>query len=85
MDTHTIVYQNKEYIATTIPHIFIDNPNQWIVIAEESLNGVLYDDVNGYPDKEAQNIDEKIYGFVDKALFQFDFDEFLKKIKEVLD
>ena len=85
LNTFTITYKRKEYIAAEIPHIFINKTDERIIIGSHSLNVALYDDERGYPDAEAQYIDEQIYAFIDDDFFNLSYNDFIKKAKKYLD
>ena len=50
-----------------------------------SLNVALYDDERGYPDAEAQYVDEQIYAFIDDDFFKLNYNDFIQKAKQYLD
>ena len=85
LETFTINYHGKEYPATIIPHIFINKSEEKIIIGAHSLNVALYDEDQGYPDDEAQFIDEKIYAFMDDDFFYLGYEDFLDKARKYLD
>lgn len=84
-ETFTITYHGKEYIATDIPHIFINNLDESIIIAAHSLNVALYDDEKGYTDEKARYIDEKIYAFIDDDFFRLSKADFIEQCRRRLD
>ncbi len=55
------------------------------MIGSHSLNIALYDDKNGYQDSTAEAIDEQIYAYLDDQYFSLDDNDFLSKVKELLD
>jgi hypothetical protein len=85
LNTFTITYKRKEYIAAEIPHIFINKTDERIIIGSHSLNVALYDDERGYPDAEAQYVDEQIYAFIDDDFFKLNYNDFIQKAKQYLD
>ena len=85
LPTFTITYKQKEYPAVEIPNLFINSPDEMIIIAAHSLNIELFDDENGYPDSEARYIDEQIYAFINDNYFKLGYNEFVKKARLLLD
>lgn len=84
LDTISISYKGKDYTAAVIPDIFTSG-NQSVLIGSHSLGVALYDDDKGYIDGEAREIDERIYAFVDDELFALCLEEFIARIKVLLD
>lgn len=84
LDTISISYKGKDYTAAVIPDIFTSG-NQSVLIGSHSLGVALYDDDKGYIDVEAREIDERIYAFVDDELFALCLEEFIARIKVLLD
>ena len=80
----TLKYNGNNYTVALIPDVFSRNTDM-ITIGSESLNCVIYDDENGYPDEDARRIDEQIYAYVDDVFFKLNKSTFIAKVKEVLD
>ncbi len=83
-DTISISYKGKAFLAAYIPDIFTGD-NQKLLIGSHSLNVSLYDDDKGYVDDDARIIDEQIYAFVDDIFFSLSLEEFIDKVKILLD
>lgn len=84
LDTISISYKGKGYTAAVIPDVFTSG-NQSVLIGSHSLGVALYDDDKGYIDEMAREIDEQIYAFVDDELFALSLEEYIVRIKELLD
>ena len=84
LDAISISYRGKDYTAVVIPDVFT-SVYQSVLIGSHSLGVALYDDDRGYVDDTAREIDEKIYAFVDDELFALRLEEFIVRIKELLD
>lgn len=84
LDAILISYRGKDYTAAVIPDVFT-SVYQSVLIGSHSLGAALYDDDRGYVDDTAREIDEKIYAFVDDELFALRLEEFIVRIKELLD
>ncbi|SDN97600.1 hypothetical protein SAMN04487900_10670 [Prevotella communis] len=81
---NTIVYDGKEYLVADIPDVITGSESR-LSIGSHSLNIALYDDVNGFQDGTAKEIDEQIYAYIDDEYFSLEDIEFLSKVKEFLD
>lgn len=84
LDTISISYSGKDYTAAVIPDVFMSG-NISIIIGAHSLGVALYDDDRGYVNEMAREIDEQIYAFVDDELFALSLEEFIGRIKILLD
>ena len=84
LETISIAYNGKDYTAAVIPDVFMSG-NQCIIIGSHSLGVALYDDDRGYYDDTARVIDEQIYAFADDELFALRLEEFIERIKVLLD
>lgn len=84
LDAISISYRGKDYTAAVIPDVFT-SVYQSVLIGSHSLGAALYDDDRGYVDDTAREIDENIYAFVDDELFALRLEEFIVRIKELLD
>ena len=84
LETISISYKGKDYTAAVIPDVFTSG-NQNVLIGSHSLGVALYDDGKGYVDGEAREIDERIYAFVDDGLFALCLEEFIARVKALLD
>lgn len=84
LDTISIPYKGKYYLAAFIPDIFTGE-NQRLLIGSHSLDVALYDDNKGYFDDEARKIDEQIYAFVDDEYFSLSSEKFIDSAKVLLD
>ena len=84
LETDTIEYGGREYVCAWIPDVFGEMCDN-ICIGCHSLNDALYDEEEGYPDDEAQMIDEGIYAFIDDEYFKLSYEGFIKKVKKYLD
>lgn len=84
LEVFQISYRNRNYNAAIIPNVFTDN-NERIIIGCHSLDSALFDVEKGYPDNEAQYIDESIYAFLDDEYFILSCEEFVKIAKKYLD
>ncbi len=84
LDTISISYKGKDYTAAVIPDVFTSS-NQSILIGSHPLGVALYDDDKGYVDEEARECDERIYAFVDDELFALCLEDFIVRIKVLLD
>lgn len=83
LDTISISYSGKDYIAAVIPDVS-KSGNKSIIIGYHSLGVVLYDD-RGYVNEMAREIDEQIYAFVDDEIFALILEEFIGRKKILLD
>ena len=81
---NTIVYDRKEYLVADIPDVITGSKSR-LLIGSHSLNISLYDDEKGYQDSIAKAIDEQIYAYLDDMYFSLEDNEFLSKVKELLD
>jgi len=81
---NTIVYGGKEYQVADIPDVITGSESR-LLIGSHSLNIALYDDEKGYQDSTAEGIDEQIYAYMDDQFFSLDENDFLSKVKELLD
>lgn len=84
LETISISYNGKDYTAAVIPDVFTSG-NQSLLIGSHSLGVALYDDDRGYVGDTAREIDEQIYAFVDDELFALRSEEFIVRIKALLD
>ena len=84
LETISISYNGKDYTAAVIPDVFTSG-DQSLLIGSHSLGVALYDDDRGYVGDTAREIDEQIYGFVDDELFALRLEEFIERIKVLLD
>ena len=84
LDTISISYKGKYYSVAVIPDVFTSG-YQSVLIGSHSLGVDLYDDDRGYFDEMAREIDERIYAFVDDKLFALNLEEFISRIKVLLD
>lgn len=84
LKVNTIVYNGKEYLVADIPDV-INGSESRLLIGSHSLNIALYDDEKGYNDSTAKAIDEQIYAYLDDKHFSLEENEFLPKVKELLD
>ena len=84
LKVNTIVYNGKEYLVADIPDVINGNVSR-LLIGSHSLNIALYDDEKGYNDSTAKVIDEQIYAYLDDKYFSLEENEFLSKVKELLD
>lgn len=81
---NTIVYEGKDYLVADIPDVIAGGESR-LLIGSHSLNIALYDDEKGYQDSTAEEIDEQIYAYLDDQYFSLDDNDFLSKVKELLD
>jgi hypothetical protein len=81
---NTIAYNGKEYLVADIPDV-ITGSEPRLLIGSHSLDIALYDDEKGYLDRTAEAIDEQIYAYLDDPYFSLGENDFLSKIKELLD
>lgn len=81
---NAIAYDGKEYLVADIPDVITGSASR-LLIGSHSLNIALYDDEKGYKDNIAERIDEQIYAYLDDKLFSLDSNDFLSKVKELLD
>lgn len=81
---NTIVYEGKDYLVADIPDVITGGESR-LLIGSHSLNIALYDDEKGYQDSTAEEIDEQIYAYLDDQYFSLDDNDFLSKVKELLD
>lgn len=81
---NTIIYDGKEYLVADIPDV-ISNSDYRLLIGSHTLNIALYDDKKGYQNRIANEIDEQIYAYLDDQFFSLDENDFLYKVKELLD
>ena len=81
---NTIVYDGKEYLVADIPDVITGSESR-LLIGSHSLNIALYDDEKGYNDSTAKAIDEQIYAYLDDKYFSLEENEFLSRVKELLD
>ena len=84
LETISISYNGKDYTAAVIPDVFTSG-DQSLLIGSNSLGVALYDDDRGYVGDTAREIDEQIYAFVDDELFALRLEEFIERIKVLLD
>lgn len=84
LETISISYNGKDYTAAVIPDVFTSG-DQSLLIGSHSLGVALYDDDRGYVGDTAREIDEQIYAFVDDELFALRLEEFIERIKVLLD
>lgn len=84
VQVNTLKYNDKEYQIVDIPDVFSKSKRR-LLIGSQSLNIALYDDEKGYHDKTAEEIDEKIYAYLDDHFFLREESEFLDKVQELLD
>lgn len=84
MNLESINYKGVNYIVVTIPNVFYDS-DEPLILGSESLNKALYDNNNGYQDKEAIWIDESIYAYMDDKYFNLNEASFIEKAKSFLD
>lgn len=82
---YTYNYCGKDYLIAEIPDVFTHQDGKFILIGPQSLNKVLYNDEDGYTDKKALRVDEQIYAFVDDTFFKLPLDQFIDRIKRLLD
>lgn len=80
----TIAYDEKKYPVADIPDVIFGRDSR-LLIGSYSLSIALYDDEKGYPDRTAEGIDEKIYAYLDDQYFSLEDNDFLSKVKELLD
>lgn len=83
LSTYSIVYDDKEYVCAVIPGKVVDFDYD-ICIGCSSLNHALYDEDNGYPDYEAQILDETIWGFLPENYFNLSYKEFVNEVRRNL-
>ena len=81
---NTIIYDGKEYLVADIPDVITGSESR-LLIGSHSLNTALYDDEKGYLDYIAEAIDEQIYAYLDDTYFSLEDNDFLSKVKELLD
>ena len=81
---YTIAYAGKEYLVADIPDVITDSDSR-LLIGAHSLNIALYDDEKGYQNSTAERIDEKIYAYLDDQFFSLEDNDFMSKVKELLD
>ena len=81
---YTIAYNGKEYLVADIPDVITGSEFR-LLIGSHSLNNAIYDDGKGYQDSTAKAIDEQIYAYMDDKYYSFEDNEFLSKVKELLD
>ena len=84
LTTYSIRFHDKSYVCAYIPGEILDWDECEVCIACESLNDVLYDEEKGYPDYEAQKLDETIWGFLPDEDFQLSYREFSQKVRQNL-
>jgi hypothetical protein len=80
----TIKYKGRNYPIAIIPDVFC-NKEREIIIGSNSLNNALYNEEEGYPDKEAEYLDEQIYAFMDEEYFNLSLDDFISVTKRYID
>lgn len=80
----TFVYKGKEYLVADVPDV-ISGSESRLLIGSQTLNNALYDDEKGYQDAAAERIDEQIYAYLDDLYFSLEDNDFLSKVKELLD
>ncbi|MBO7067390.1 MAG: hypothetical protein J6W52_01745 [Bacteroidaceae bacterium] len=80
----TFVYNGKVYLVADIPDVITGSESR-LLIGSHSLNIALYDDEKGYLDSTAEAIDEQIYAYLDDQYFSLGDNDFLSKVKELLD
>ena len=81
---NAIAYDGKEYLVADIPDVITGSESR-LLIGSHSLNIALYDDEKGYLDRTAEAIDEQIYAYLDDPYFSQEENDFLSKVKELLD
>ncbi len=84
IETISFSFKGKEYSVANIPDV-ITGANRNILIGPHSLNTALYDDDRGYENDEASRIDEQVYAYIEDEYFSFSYEDFLKRVKELLD
>ena len=84
MKIYTIAYCGKEYLVADIPDVITGSESR-LLIGSHALNVALYDEEKGYQDSKAEEIDEKIYAYLDDQYFSLKEDDFLSKVKDLLD
>ncbi len=77
-------YDGMEFLVADIPDVITGSESR-LLIGSHSLNNALYDDEKGYRGSEAKAIDEQIYAYLDNTYFSLRENEFLSKVKELLD
>lgn len=80
----TFVYKGKEFLVADIPDV-ISGSESRLMIGSHTLNNALYNDEKGYYDRTAERIDEQIYAYLDDLYFSLEDNDFLSKVKELLD
>lgn len=81
---NTLAYDGKEYLVADIPDVITGSESR-LLIGSHSLTIALFDDEKGYLDYIAEAIDEQIYAYLDDTYFSLKDNNFLSKVKELLD
>ena len=81
---NTFVYDGKEYFIADVPDV-ISGSESRLLIGSQTLSTALYDDRKGYQNRIAEIIDEQIYAYLDEKYFSLEGNDFLSKVKELLD
>lgn len=84
VNVNILAYDGKEYLVADIPDAITGSESR-LLIGSHSLNIALYDDERGYLDYTAEAIDEQIYAYLDDLCFSLEDNNFLYKVKELLD
>ena len=84
VNVNTIAYNGKEYPIADIPDVITGSESR-LLIGSHSLNISIYDDKRGYQNSTAEAIDEQIYAYLDDHYFSLNDNDFLSKVKELLD
>ena len=84
MKIYTIAHCGKDYLVADIPDVITGSESR-LLIGSRALNVALYDDEKGYKDSAAEEIDEQIYAYLDDRYFSMEEDDFLSKVKKLLD
>ena len=73
----TFKYKGRNYPIAIIPdeEIKMERKNCF----------ALYNEEEGYPDKEAEYLDEQIYAFMDEDYFNLSLDDFISVTKRYID
>ena len=77
-----VEYKGRKYPIAIIPNVFYGNESI-VMIGASSLNCALFDEDNGYPDEEAEYLDEQIYAFMEDKYFALNIEVFLPRPNDI--
>ena len=78
---NTITYKGVEYPTREID-VNVDGERHHYTVSTTELNSAIYNDETGYPDAEAQAIDESIFYYLDEEEWKMsdkELSEYLSK------